>query len=436
MKRDLYEILCQWKGDSSRRPLLVRGARQVGKTYLVNELGLQEFDSLITLNFEKNPEYKEIFNSLEPPTILEKITLFTGKRIDPGKTLLFFDEIQECASAIMALRYFYEEMPSLHIIAAGSLLEFTLKSQNFRMPVGRIQYIYLFPISFGEFIEALGEKELRNYIRDLKKLPMLPKPLLVKLNEYVRKYFILGGMPAVVREYCKTGDIIACQRIQRGIIDTYQDDFGKYSRKLKHRYLNKIYNAVPNMVGQKFVYAHVDNTIKARELKEALELLEMAGVVKKVKRTSGAGLPLEAGVKDTYFKVLFLDVGLLHAVNGIYATTVQAKDLTVLFKGAVAEQFVGQELIAYQNPYSKPLLYYWAREAKNSNAELDYLIQKEGDVIPVEVKSGPTGRMKSMRMFMEKYQVKQGIKISQAPYDSDNQIISIPLYALEGFMRK
>ncbi len=436
MKRDLYEILCQWKRDSSRRPLLVRGARQVGKTYLVNELGLREFESLITLNFEKNPEYKEIFNSLEPPTILEKITLFTGKKIDHGKTLLFFDEIQECASAIMALRYFYEEMPSLHIIAAGSLLEFTLKSQNFRMPVGRIQYLYLFPISFGEFIEALGEKELRNYIGDLKKLPMLPKPLQMKLNEYVRKYFILGGMPAVVREYCKTGDIIACQRIQRGIIDTYQDDFGKYSRKLKHRYLNKIYNAVPKMVGQKFVYAHVDKTIKSRELKEALELLEMAGVVKKIKRTSGAGLPLEAGVKDTYFKVLFLDVGLLHAVNGIYATTVQTKDLTVLFKGAVAEQFVGQELIAYQNPYSKPLLYYWAREAKNSNAELDYLIQKEGDVIPVEVKSGPTGRMKSMHMFMEKYQVKQGIKISQAPYDSDNQIVSIPLYALEGFMRK
>jgi predicted AAA+ superfamily ATPase len=294
---------------------------------------------------------------------------------------------------------------------------------------------YLFPMSFGEFIEASGEKELRNYIGDLKKLELLPESLHTKLNEYIRRYFILGGMPAVVQEYCKTGDMISCQRIQRAIVDTYQDDFGKYSRKLKHRYLDKIYNAVPKMVGRKFVYARVDNTIKSRELKGALELLEKAGVVKKIKRTSGAGLPLEASVKDTYFKVLFLDVGLFHAVNGIYSDTVRAKDFTSLFKGAVAEQFVGQELLAYQNPYTKPSLFYWVREAKNSSAELDYLIQKEGEVIPIEVKSGPTGRLKSMHMFMEKYQVRQGIKISQAPYDSQNQIISLPLYSLEGFIR-
>ena len=154
MKRDLYEVLCQWKGDVNRRPLLVRGARQVGKTYLVDEFGKREFSSLITLNFEKNPEYKDIFNSLEPADILEKIVLFTGKRIEEGKTLLFFDEVQDCPLAIMSLRYFYEEMPSLHVIAAGSLVEFSLESENFRMPVGRIQYIYLFPMSFGEFIEA------------------------------------------------------------------------------------------------------------------------------------------------------------------------------------------------------------------------------------------------------------------------------------------
>ena len=436
MKRDLYEVLCQWKRDVNRRPLLVRGARQVGKTYLVDELGRREFISLITLNFEKHPEYKDIFNSLEPVDILEKIVLLTGKRIEPGKTLLFLDEVQDCPPAIMAMRYFYEEMPALHVIAAGSLVEFTLESENFRMPVGRIQYIFLFPMSFGEFIEASGKIELRHYICDHKKIQMLPESLHTKLNEYIRKYFVIGGMPAVVREYYETGDMISCQRIQRAIIDTYQDDFGKYSKKLKHRYLDKIYNAVPKMVGRKFVYAHVDNTIKSRELKEALKLLEKAGVVRKIKRTSGAGLPLEAGVKDAYFKVLFLDVGLLHAVNGIYSDTVQANDFTALFNGAVAEQFVGQELLAYQNPYSRPLLYYWAREAKNSNAELDYLIQREGEAIPIEVKSGSTGRLKSMHMFMEKYQVRQGVKISQAPYDSKNQIISLPLYSLESFMQK
>ncbi|CAB1081918.1 hypothetical protein D1AOALGA4SA_9559 [Olavius algarvensis Delta 1 endosymbiont] len=408
----------------------------MGKTYLVEEFGRREFVSLITLNFEKNPEYKDIFNSLEPVDILEKIVLFSGKRVEPGKTLLFLDEVQDCPRAIMAMRYFFEEVPALHVIAAGSLVEFTLESENFRVPVGRIQYIYLFPMSFGEFIEALGEKELRNHIWDHKNLPTLPDSLNVKLNEYIRKYFILGGMPAVVQEYCETGDMLSCQRIQRAIVDTYQDDFGKYSKKLRHRYLDKIYNAVPKMVGRKFVYAHVDNTIKSRELKAALALLEKAGVVTKVKRTSGAGLPLEAGVKDAFFKVLFLDVGLLHSVNGIYLDTVQAKDFTVLFKGAVSEQFVGQELLAYQSPYSRPRLYYWAREAKNSNAELDYLIQKDGEAIPIEVKSGSTGRLRSMHMFMEKYQGRKGIKISQAPFDSENQIVSLPLYALEGFIGK
>jgi len=436
MKRDLYEELCQWQRDPNRRPLLVRGARQVGKTYLVDEFGRREFVSLITLNFEKNPEYKDIFNSLEPVDILEKIVLFSGKRVEPGKTLLFLDEVQDCPRAIMAMRYFFEEVPALHVIAAGSLVEFTLESENFRVPVGRIQYIYLFPMSFGEFIEALGEEVLRNHIWDHKNLPVLPDSLNVKLNEYIRKYFILGGMPAVVQEYCETGDMLSCQRIQRAIVDTYQDDFGKYSKKVRHRYLDKIYNAVPKMVGRKFVYAHVDNTIKSRELKAALALLEKAGVVTKVKRTSGAGLPLEAGAKDAFFKVLFLDVGLLHSISGIYLDTVQAKDFTVLFKGAVSEQFVGQELLAYQSPYSKPRLYYWAREAKNSNAELDYLIQKDGKAIPIEVKSGSTGRLRSMHMFMEKYQVRQGIKVSQAPFDSENQIFSLPLYALEGFIRK
>jgi len=220
MQRDLYNVLCQWKKAASRRPLLLRGARQVGKTYLVDAFGKREFDSLITLNFEKNPEYKEIFNSLEPRDILEKIVLFTGKEIVPGKTLLFLDEVQDCAPAIMALRYFYEEMTSLHIIAAGSLVEFTLESEQFRMPVGRIQYVHLFPLSFGEFIEALGERELRHYLWEREKLQILPESLHVKLNEYLRKFFILGGMPAVLQAYCETGDIISCQRIQRAIIDT------------------------------------------------------------------------------------------------------------------------------------------------------------------------------------------------------------------------
>lgn len=256
-----------------------------------------------------------------------------------------------------------------------------------------------------------------------------------KLCEYIRKYFLIGGMPGVIKEYCDSKGIIKCQIIQRAIIDTYIDDFGKYASKIKHRYLTKIFNVVPSMVGQKFVYSRVDSTIKSRELKEALELLEKAGFLTKVNKTSGAGLSLETGVKEQYFKTLFLDVDLLHAINGIYSDTVQAKDFNSIFNGALAEQFVGYELFALQNPHSKPKLYYWTRDAKNSKAKIDYLIVKNTTIIPIEVKSGKTGRLKSMKLYLDTYQNEFGPKISQDRFNTDKPILSIPFYAIESFIR-
>ena len=431
MKRDIYDALCVWKSESDRRPLLIRGARQTGKTYLINEFGKREYRSLVTLNFERNPEYKDIFSSYDPNEIIERIELYTRKKIEPEETLLFFDEIQECPGAITSLRYFYEELPAIHIVAAGSLLEFTLSSENIRMPVGRIQYMFLFPLSFAEFLSAIGETELRTYVLQYKNLEFLPKNLHLKLIEYVRKYFIVGGMPAVVQEYVTTRKIFECQKIQRSILDTYSDDFAKYARKSKHFYLKKVFQAVPGMIGQKFVYSQVDKEIKSRELKEALELLETAGVVHRIKQTSGAGLPLAAGVNETYFRVLFLDVGLLHAASGIYSDTAREKDLTAIFKGAVAEQFAGQELIAHQNPFTKPYLYYCGRQAKNSTAEIDYLIEMDARIVPIEIKSGSTGRMRSLHLFLENYPVNLAVKISQAPFSKGNPILSLPLYAME-----
>lgn len=433
MKRDVYKILVQWKAELNRRPLIIRGARQVGKTYVVRRFGQAEFENYIELNFEKKPEYKEIFTSIDPVEIIEKILLFTQLKINAGNTLLFLDEIQDCPAAIMSLRYFFEEIPRLHVIAAGSLVEFTLNSENFRMPVGRVQYLYMFPLSYGEFLDAMGEAALRKYINNKADLQKLPDALHMRLLDYVRKFFILGGMPAVLNEYCLSRDIEKCQRIQRSIVDTYIDDFGKYAKKVKHKYLRKVFYAVPKMVGQKFVYANVDNSIKSRELKQAVELLEMAGVIVRIKSTSGAGIPLEASAKENYFKALFLDVGLMHAMNHIYGETARAKDFTDIFKGAVSEQFVGQQLMAYQSAYTKPALYYWTRDARNSTAEIDYLIVKNEKVIPVEVKSGATGHMKSMHMFIDTFKSGLGIKISQASFDMDskNHILSIPFYSIE-----
>jgi len=230
LKRTIYQSLIEWKDKEKRHPLLLRGARQVGKTHIIQQLGSQEFTTLITLNLERNPEYKEIFSTLAPQEIIEKISLFTGTSIEPGKTLIFIDEIQEHPKAIMALRYFYEEMPDLHIIGAGSLLEFALQSENFRMPVGRVQFLYMYPLSFNEFLDAIGESLLKDFLLS-HDLTELPTALHNKLLSYLQKYFILGGMPAVVSEYTQTKDVIACQKLQHIILETYTQDFAKYAKK-------------------------------------------------------------------------------------------------------------------------------------------------------------------------------------------------------------
>lgn len=435
MKRDIYKSLIDWKKDKNRRPLLVRGARQTGKTFIINQFGDKEFDVKITLNFERNPEYKVIFNNYNPLEIIEKIYLFTGKKLVVGKSLLFLDEIQDCPKAMMALRYFYEEIPELHVIGAGSLLEFSLNSEDYRVPVGRIQYIYLQPLSFGEFLDALEENVLRNYILKLTNLEKIPNPIHEKILEYLRKYFLIGGMPAVVKEYAKNKDILKCQKIQNSLIETFIDDFGKYASASRHKYLKKIFYSVPTFIGNKFVYAKVDRDLKTRDLKEAVELLQQAGLVFKVKRTSGAGLPLEAGVKEDFYKLIFLDIGLMHALSGIYTETAIQNDFTAIYNGAVAEQFVGQELVAYFEPEIKPNLYYWAREAKSSNAEIDYLVQKNTNIIPVEIKAGAKGIMKSLFIFLEKYKTQKAVKFSQAKYSFSEPIFNMPLYAVEYFAK-
>ncbi len=435
IKRNIYRVLKEWKNDSRRMPLLIRGARQVGKTFIIEELGEKEYSNYIVINFERNPEYINLFSSLDPKEIIEKIVLLTGKTIIVGKTLLFFDEIQECPDAIMALRYFYEEIPDLHVIGAGSLLEFALNKKGFKMPVGRVQYLYMYPLGFEEFLDALGESVLKEYISIVENLKKIDVALHQKLINLVRKYFVLGGMPAVVSEYLKSGDIKKCQRIQRSIIDTYIDDFSKYSTNSKIKYLKKVFYAASSMIGQKFVYSKVDNNIKSRELKDAVEMLETAGVLIRIRRTNGDGLPLEANVKDNFFKILFLDVGLLHNITGIYGETIKEENLASIFKGAVAEQFVGMELLALQDTIKRPSLFYWAREAKNSNAEIDYLIAFREKIIPIEVKFGSSTKLRSLRLFMEQYNCKSGIKVSQERFSKSDNITSIPFYGFFGFLK-
>jgi predicted AAA+ superfamily ATPase len=425
--------LVSWKSGPGRLPLLVRGARQVGKSYTIEKFGKDFFETCVTIDFDLYPQFAACFSgSLDPRDICAAISVIAGKEIIPGKTLLFLDEIQQCPRAIMALRYFYEKLPDLHVIGAGSLLEFALSAEEIRMPVGRVQYLFMYPLTFAEFLEATAQlPALDNISGHLVDRPY-PDAVHQHLLALLRVYLTIGGMPAVVREYSASGNISLCARIQTGIVQTYRDDFGKYAGKAQVAHLQNVFAAVPKMVGRKFKYAAVDDTVHSRELKGALELLEKAGVVYRVKQTSGSGLPLEAGASERNFKVVFLDVGLMQNLCGLSGELLASSDILAIHAGAVAEQFVGQELKAHADPFMQQGLFYWAREARTSNAEVDYLVPCGPRVLPLEVKAGKSGSLRSLHLFLQEYKAPLGIQVSQSNQQHAAPLLSIPLYAMHG----
>jgi len=433
MKRDIEKVLKKWKDEKRRYPLLVRGARQVGKSYSIKKFASEDFENLVEINFEQNPKYKACFDTLNPEKIIESISILSNSDITPGKTLLFLDEIQECPNAIVSLRYFYEQFPDLHVVGAGSLLEFALSQEDFKMPVGRIQYVYLKPLSFLEFLDAIGEEKIRNIIENLSQDNLPSKVIHEHILSFIRLYSIIGGMPAVIYEYINSKDIKRCLNVQTIIIQTYRDDFGKYASRVKYKYLQKIFYGVPKMVGRKFKYSNIDRDMQSRDLKEALTLLEKAGVVFRVKHTDGNGLPLETQAKENIFKIVFLDIGLMQNICGLSSDILLTsnEDFIKVNEGALVEQFVAQELLNYQDCYTQPSLYYWVREAKNSSAEVDYVIPCCSKAIPIEVKSGKTGTLKSIHLFLKKANLSVGVKISLLPYDNTLPVISIPFYAIK-----
>jgi len=431
LQRDIEEKLISWKKEADRRPVLIRGTRQVGKTYTVREYAKKHFENIVEINFDLRPELKEIFSTLEPAEIVRNINLSLNVKIIPGQTLLFFDEIQECPKAIHALRYFFEKCPELHVIGAGSLLEFCLNSEGFRMPVGRVQYMHMKPLSFEEFLMASGEDALRDFLAEIEPDTIVNEAVHQKLLGLLRSYLMVGGMPAVVKEYFCSEITSTYQDIQLSILQTYRDDFGKYANKVKHGYLQKVFNTAPAMVGQRYKYSHVDQTVQSRELKEALSLLGRAGVVSQIHATSGHGLPFFAHKDERKFKVIFLDVGLMQRACGLDAQIAAADDFLAINAGAVAEQFVGQQMLACRSCYEDAPLFFWVRDKKSSQAEVDYLMNINTDIIPVEVKAGTTGTLKSLKIFMREYDSKIGVRFSQLPLSFQDTIFSIPLYAVE-----
>ena len=419
INRTIDRLLMEWKNSSSLKPLLLRGARQVGKSWAVEHLA-ESFDYFIEVNFEKRPDMIEVFERVhDVHDLANNLSMLYNTPVEAGKTLLFLDEIQDSPDAIKSLWSFKEDFPGLHVVAAGSLLEFALKDLP-SFGVGRIRSLYVYPFSFDEFLMAEGKgawvkaKQEADYQK-----PLLP-PLYNDLVQHYRTFLMVGGMPASVAAWVSTHDYRNCQTELDDIQLTYYDDFKKYGKKVDTTLLRNTLQSVILQTGSKFTYSKVEGDSRAEEVKKALRLLCDAGVIKRVSHTAANGLPLGAEVNDKFRKYIYLDSGLMLRIldmdlggarqltEMILAGT--AEDL--VNKGGLAEMMLGWELIKYNNPRSQHDLYYWENTADGANSEVDYIIARDMKVLPIECKAGVSGKMKSLYLFMRQKHLTEGIRCS------------------------
>lgn len=401
MKRTLLEYLENWLISSDRKPLVIRGARQVGKTWLVRHFAEKSGKKLIELNFERQPSFASLFNSNDPEQILLNLSAISNQKIDPQNCLLFLDEIQASPQLFSKLRWFAEDLPELSVIAAGSLLEFVLAQHTFSMPVGRISYMHLEPLSFEEFLLANERQSLWDYLVKYDLTTEVPAVIHEQLTILFKEYLLVGGLPAVVSNWINERSLNKINQIKNDLLATYRDDFSKYSGRIATERLDEVMATIPRMLGQKFVFSKVNKTIQAATIKQILELLEKARISHRVQSCSANGVPLAAEIREKYFKEIFLDIGLCSTALGLNLNQVNSIDEIIMINnGAVAEQIVGQLLRTIVPPYIEPSLYCWHREETGSSAEIDYVIQHGNKVIPIEIKACSTGSLKSLHFFM------------------------------------
>jgi len=427
MKRLIDWHLRTWKISPRRKPLVLRGARQVGKTYAVRQLG-KEFEGMVEINFELVPDAKSIFDKdLVPDRILKDLKLLTKTPIIPGKTLIFLDEVQAAPQAILALRYFYELMPELHVIAAGSLLDFALEEVG--MPVGRVSTLYVYPLSFLEFLAATGHGQ---FIEAILQQHPFSDILHNQLLDFLGHYLAIGGIPEAVAAWVQTQDPRASYEAQKELIQTYAQDFSKYAKKHQIPYLEILFHQIPHFIGQQFKYSSIHGQYKKRELAPCLDLLRRASVVHQVTHTAGNGVPLGAEVNLDWFKTILLDVGITQAILGLdLPAWFLNPDKNLINRGTIVEAFVGQELLCYDSPKWKTDLFFWKREEKSSQAEIDYLFDSRGQVVPIEVKSGHGTTLRSMHQFLSEHpKSPRGVRFWAEQHFSSGKIDSRPLYAI------
>ncbi|MFA6262908.1 MAG: AAA family ATPase [Candidatus Babeliales bacterium] len=431
MKRLIDFHLERWKTDKYRKPLLLRGARQVGKTYSVRELG-KSFPNFIELNFENQPQLAALFQEdLNPKRIIRDLeATLVDQAIIPGKTLLFFDEIQIAPQAITALRYFYEEMPELHVIAAGSLLNFAIELVG--VPVGRVSFLNMYPLSFIEFLQACGHAFLIKEIIEHQGFEPISDVIHEKLLSLLSHYLAIGGMPQVVDAWRTENDPRLVATFHQGLISSYRQDFYKYAKNLNIKYLDALLSSLPYQLGRKFKYSAIEGEFKTRELSPGLNLLCTADIVHKILYSAAQGIPLGAQIDPNDFKALCLDVGLSQAILGLtLGEWLVNKEKAFINKGEIVEAFVGQELLAYTDPVYDAQLYYWHRHKVGGEAEIDYVLQIDENVVPIEVKSGAGSTLKSMHVFLEQHpHSPYGVRFSTQNYSLYEKVHSYPLYAV------
>ncbi len=430
MKRVLEKDIMDWRHSKRRKPLIIRGARQVGKTWLVDNVLSKSFDHFVKIDLEKRKDLHVHFaESLEPQEILNALELVSG-RIIPGNTLLFLDEIQACPRAVMALRYFYEQVPDLHVVAAGSLLEFAFGQIS--VPVGRVQYLKMGPMSFYEYLLAIGRDPMARAV--LSDPAGTGKHVSDMILAELKKYFFIGGMPECVKTWRDTGSMLEVFGVQSEILDSFRDDFSKYTPKVDPVCLDAVFLNTARAAGEQIKYTRLNHGHAGQTNRKAFDLLSKARVVHKISSCNPPGIPLGAAANPKKFKAAMLDIGLLQRLCHVpVEAEFKQENLLAIYRGKLAEQFVAQELLAWQGGP----LYYWSRDARSSNAEVDFLVDCGGAVYPIEVKSGKGGSLRSLHLMLEKYpDCPQGWVFYSGEYQElpEQKVKFIPLYSLPFFL--
>jgi predicted AAA+ superfamily ATPase len=430
MKREAYQKLLHWKNQSDRKPLIIQGARQVGKTWLMKEFGQNEFENVAYINFESNQSIHSLFKEgYNTNRILEALNIFVGFHINPKSTLIIFDEIQACPQALNSLKYFQEEKPNYAIFAAGSLLGVSMH-QGTSFPVGKVSFLNLYPLSFSEFLLALNQVAL------LKPLEESDEELVSifnqKYTDLLRQYYFVGGMPEAVAHFIKNKDYSHVREIQQRILSSYENDFSKHAPINQVLRIRLVWQSIISQLSKensKFIYNLLRTGARAKEFELAIEWLHDAGLIHKVNRISKPAIPINSYADWSDFKIFLSDVGLMSAMGGLSPQILlEGNELFQEFKGTLTEQFILQQIIC--NAYQP---YYWTTE--NSKAEIDFVIQKNNQVIPIEVKAAENLRSRSLRLYYDKYKPKQCIRTSLSNFKKQDWMKNIPLYAFNTWLQ-